>query len=166
MIDEATKSVGNFINHQDGKFITTEKNTARSIAAASSYWHTNRSKPISDDPDKEYAILRQSCAVVTKAESSRTSNNARTTCPQMTIVETVVCAIPHSDADILPHPYLTGAYIDTKGNDFIMHGWVIYSNPHHSFKTTSQTPMDGYEIQNMGRKIFTRPGVSRVVHNI
>ena len=41
-----------------------------------------------------------------------------------------------------------------------MHGWVIYSNPHHSFKTTSQTPMDGYEIQNMGRKIFTRPGVS------
>merc|ERR1711994_1128914 len=78
----------------------------------------------------------------------------------MTIVETVVCAIPHSDTDILPHPYLIGAYIDTKGNDFIMHGWVIYSNPHHSFKTTSQTPMDGYEIQNMGRKIFTRPGVS------
>ena len=160
LAEEVTDRLGGFINHQNGKFITTEKNTARSIATASKYWYSNRSKSISDDPDKEYAILRQSCAVVTKAESSRTGNNARTTCPQMTIVETVVCAIPHSDADILPHPYLTGAYIDTKGNDFIMHGWVIYSNPHHSFKTTSQTPMDGYEIQNMGRKIFTRPGVS------
>ena len=78
----------------------------------------------------------------------------------MTIVETVVCAMPHPDSDIIPHPYQIGAYIDTKGDDFIMHGWVIYSNPHHSFKTTSQTPMDGHEIQNMGRKIFTRPGVT------
>ena len=78
----------------------------------------------------------------------------------MTIIETVVCAMPHPGSDIIPHPYLIGAYIDTKGDDFIMHGWVIHSNPHHSFKTTSQTPMEGYEIQNMGRKIFTRPGIS------
>jgi len=160
LVEGVINRLGSFINRQDGKFITTEKNTARAIATANSYYHSNHSTPISDDPDKEYAIQRQSCAVVTKAESSRTDKNARSTCPQITIVETVVCAMPHPGSDIIPHPHITGAYIDTKGDGFTMHGWVIYSNPHHSFKTTSQAPMDGYKIQNMGRKIFTRSGVS------
>ena len=31
--------LGSFINHQDGKFITTEKNTARAIATATSYYY-------------------------------------------------------------------------------------------------------------------------------
>merc|ERR1712237_12268 len=41
LAEEVTDRLGNFINHQNGKFITTEKNTARAIATASSYWHTN-----------------------------------------------------------------------------------------------------------------------------
>merc|ERR1711994_1071744 len=104
LAEGVTNRLGSFINHQDGKFITTEKNTHRAIATATDYYYNNHSKPISDDPDKEYAIQRQSCAVVTKAESSRTDQNTRSTCPQMTIVETVVCAIPYPGSDIIPLP--------------------------------------------------------------
>ena len=153
-----------FIAHQNGEKVTSEKNTARSIATAMNYYYADNSRLISDDPDKDYAIHRQSCTVVTTSQSSRRDTSARSTCPEVTIVETVVCAIPYLRPDdndnILPHPYLDRAYIDVYGDDFTMHGWVINSNPHHSFRTNSQLPTDEYTIQNMGRKIFTRTGVS------
>ena len=41
-----------------------------------------------------------------------------------------------------------------------MHGWLLHSNPHHSFQPIGHLPMDGYVVENMGRKIFTRTGVS------
>ena len=115
-----------FIAHKDGKHTTSEKNTARSIATAMGYYHQNHSRPISDDPDKEYALQRQMCTVVTRAESSRREKTIRSTCPEVTIVETVVCAIPYRRPDnnrnILPHPYLDSTYIDVYRDDFTMHG--------------------------------------------
>ena len=164
LAEGVTDKISNFIDQQNGKFITTEKNTARAVMTASNHYYKNHSKPISDDPDREYAIQRHNCVVVTRAESAKIDNTARSTCPEVTIIETVVCAMPYPGSDdkhnIIRHPYLPEAYIDIKSDEFTMHGWVIYSNPHHSFRTTSQTPMNGYIIQNMGRKILTRTGVS------
>ena len=164
LAEGVTDRISDFIDQQNGKFTTTEKNTARAVMTANNQYYKNHSRPISDDPDREYAIQRSNCAVVTRAESAKTITTARSTCPEVTIVETVVCAMPYPGSDdkhsILRHPYLPGAYIDTKSDEFTMHGWVIYSNPHHSFRTTSQTPLNGYVIQNMGRKILTRTGVS------
>ena len=118
-----------FIAHQNGEKVTSEKNTARSIATAMNYYYADNSRPISDDPDKDYAIHRQSCTVVTTSQSSRRDTSVRSTCPEVTIVETVVCAIPYLRPDdndnILPHPYLDRAYIDVYGDDFTMHGLVI-----------------------------------------
>ena len=164
LAEGVTDRISNFIDQQNGKFVTTEKNTARAVMTATNYYYKNHSRPISDDPDKEYAIQRHNCAVVTRAESAKTDSTARSTCPEVTIIETVVCAMPYPGSDdqhnILRHPYLPGAYIDTRNDEFTMHGWVIHSNPHHSFRTNGQTPMNGYIIENMGRKILTRTGVS------
>ena len=45
-----------FTAHKDGKRATSEKNTARSITTAMGYYYQNHSRPISDDPDREYAL--------------------------------------------------------------------------------------------------------------
>ena len=162
--DSVIERLEAFTAHKNGKRSTSEKNTARSISTAMKYYYQNHSKPISDDPDMEYAMHRQMCTVVTRAESSRKKQTIRSTCPEVSIIETVVCAVPYLRPDnnkhILPHPHLESTYIDTYGDEFTMHGWLIHSNPHHSFQPIGQPPMDGYIIENMGRKIFTRTGVS------
>ena len=84
-----------FSNHKNGKQSTSERNTARSISTAMKYYYQNHSKPISEDPDMEYAIHRQMCTVVTRAESSRKKQTIRSTCPEVSIIETVVCAVPY-----------------------------------------------------------------------
>ena len=84
------------------------------------------------------------CTVVTRAESSRKEKTLRSTCPEVSIVETVVCAVPYLRPDnskhIFHHPHLENTYINTYGDEFTMHGWLIHSNPHHSFQPIGQPP--------------------------
>ena len=101
------------------------------------------------------------CSIVTKIESTRKDNTARSTCPEVTVVETVVCAIPaHNYDHILPHPYKDNVFINVVGDDFKTHGWFLNSNPYHSFQPVRQTSINGYIVEARGRQIKTRGGVS------
>ena len=50
LAEGVTDRVSNFIDQQDGKFVTSEKNTARAMMTATNYYYNNHSRPISDDP--------------------------------------------------------------------------------------------------------------------
>ena len=50
---EVVDKLDDFTAHKDRTRSTSEKNTARSISAAMSYYRQNHSRPVSDDPDKD-----------------------------------------------------------------------------------------------------------------
>ena len=153
---EVIRELTDFRSHKDGTHLTSEKNMARAVSTAMNYYYQNHSRPISDDPDKEYSMYRQTSSVVTRAESTRREKNTRSTCPEVTIIETVVCAVPDEQVNgkhsILPHPHLNGVYIESIGDSFTMHGWMINSNPYHSLQSIGQPPTDGYIVQKWGEK--------------
>ena len=58
---EVIRELEDFTAHKDGTHSTSEKNTARAISTAMNYYYQNHSRPISDDPDKEYSMYRKTC---------------------------------------------------------------------------------------------------------
>merc|ERR1711997_1191105 len=48
LAEGVTDRISDFIDQQNGKFVTTEKNTARAVMTATNYYYKNHSRPISD----------------------------------------------------------------------------------------------------------------------